>query len=47
MQTFTPISENVAEIPVTGQIHRYIQRITADLTLDKMHTGVALVDKYF
>jgi len=31
MQNFTPIGVTVAEISVTGQIQRYIERITADL----------------
>jgi len=34
VQNFTLIGVTVAEIPVTGQIQRHIQRITADLISD-------------
>jgi len=32
---------------VTGQILRYIERITPNLTSDKTHTSVTFVDKNY
>jgi len=43
MQKFTPIGVTLAEIYVTGHIHRYIHRLTADLISDKTHTSVGFV----